>query len=216
VLLRGLRDACHFSETLSTLGNVYRHPHSRSDGLTHLVSESDDFELLQAAETNRLGMTESALTPHTDRSGMDDPPRLLGFWIESQSSVGGASTFVDGHRLIEDLSTHEPDSIRILTRPKSVIFRSEDGLREGEIVELSGEKLRLRFRFDRMVYFAPDVAELIPRLNDLIREQAKLVRLRAGEGYLVDNHRWLHGRTHFSGRRSCYRILLRSEELGTK
>lgn len=145
VLLKGFRKSQHFSETLGTLGQVYLHPHASPDGLTHLISESNPTEPTRAADSNLLGMTESALTPHTDRSGIDDPPQLLGFWIESQSSVGGASTFVDGHRLIEELSAHDPDSIRVLTRPRSVIFKSENGLMEGQILYLDGKKFTLRF-----------------------------------------------------------------------
>ncbi|MFJ5678081.1 hypothetical protein [Streptomyces sp. NPDC093097] len=33
------------------------------------------------------------------------------------------------------------------------------------------------------------------------------MELHAGEGYLLDNYRWLHARTAFLGTRRCYRAL---------
>jgi len=42
----------------------------------------------------------------------------------------------------------------------------------------------------------------------VVRELSLIKRLRAGQGYLIDNLRWLHGRTYVVGTRSAYRLLL--------
>jgi hypothetical protein len=33
-----------------------------------------------------------------------------------------------------------------------------------------------------------------------------MFRLNAGQGYILDNHRWLHGRRAFTGQRVMYRV----------
>lgn len=49
--------------------------------------------------------------------------------------------------------------------------------------------------------------EGFPRLRSLIYENACGVRLQEGQSYVVDNHRFLHGRTSFTGSRELLRIL---------
>ncbi len=41
----------------------------------------------------------------------------------------------------------------------------------------------------------------------LVEAMTVAVRLEPGQGYLVDNHWWLHGRTRFEGPREIIRIL---------
>ncbi|HWP19352.1 MAG TPA: TauD/TfdA family dioxygenase [Burkholderiaceae bacterium] len=206
VLLRGVKSQLHLLDIAGVLGTVFRHPHAAPDGLTH-VKAAHQWDSADAEARNEVGLTSSALTPHTDRSGMDRPPNVLGFWIEHQSAIGGSSTFVNGAKLIEELSVEDPQAVRALTRPKSVAFKSEAGLSEGQIVSFTDKGLLLRFRYDKMVYMAPDVAGVLPLLNRLMTRLAERFSLNDGEGYIVNNHSWLHGRTHFHGCRSAYRVL---------
>jgi alpha-ketoglutarate-dependent taurine dioxygenase len=206
VLFRGIGSAATFLELFSRLGRIYRHHDSLENGLTHVRSVA--MAQTDAADANRRGLTQDGLTPHTDRSGIDHPPKLLAFWIERQSAVGGASLFVDGHQLFDEVSAKSPAAIEALTRPKSVVFKSEKGLLESSIFDLREEELRIRFRFDRLVYMSPDVAAVVEDFMGLARDIALKLRLQSDEGYLIDNHRWLHGRTHFTGERSAYRLLL--------
>lgn len=208
VLLREVTSALQLRELASGLGCVYLHPHAEASGLTHVTCGAAAADRRDAAARNELGLTNTALTPHTDRCAMAVPPELMAFWIEAQSAVGGVSTFVDGHRIVEELSSHDPESIHALTRPTSVVFKSEQGLQEGSILTLGRDRFLLRFRFDHMVYLAPDVAAIMPRFIALVRELTIKLPLATGDGYLLNNHRWLHGRTHFVGTRSAYRLLL--------
>ncbi|WP_185019851.1 TauD/TfdA family dioxygenase [Pseudomonas brassicacearum] len=210
VLFKRVKSSNDFLSRFSTLGEIYRHNDYLPSGLTHITYgyENKDKEPVNAANTNKLGFTQGALIPHTDRSGLPVPPRLLAFWVEQQSGVGGSSLFSDGHRIFEKLSAYSPNVIEILTRPKSVVFKSETGFFEGSILYVEEGKLSIRFRFDRMVYLSPDVASVIQLFLDTIKSEMITVRLAENEGYLIDNHRWLHGRTHYSGARSAYRLLL--------
>jgi hypothetical protein len=45
-------------------------------------------------------------------------------------------------------------------------------------------------------------------LRRLISDQTLAVPLEAGQGYLVQNGWWLHGRTRFAGQRLAWRILV--------
>jgi alpha-ketoglutarate-dependent taurine dioxygenase len=208
VMLDGIQDSEHFLDSMKGLGNVHHHVDSLPNGLTHVRSATHAVDRSEAADLNRLGLTQDGLVPHTDRSSLPNPPRLLAFWIERQSSVGGSTLFVDGHRLFDDLSAREPAAIDVLMRPRSVVFKSEAGLREGSLFAMNGDRLTVRFRLDRMVYMSPDVAAVVPTLMTLMRASTIKMRLAARQGYLIDNHRWLHGRTHFHGERSAFRLLL--------
>ncbi|MCW5256426.1 TauD/TfdA family dioxygenase [Verminephrobacter aporrectodeae] len=213
VMLRNIRSKLEFLNSLSEMGGVYHHPHAEASGLTHVQVVGSSSDHAHAADRNELGLTGMALTPHSDRSSMTLPPEFLAFWIESQSCIGGASTFVDGHRLIEEMSAHEPEAVQVLTRPKSVVFKSEEGLKESSVISLEGDEFLMRFRFDRMVYLSPDVAAVMPKFNALVRQLTMMINLTSGDGYLVNNHRWLHGRTHFAGARSAYRLLMKRPHL---
>jgi hypothetical protein len=44
-------------------------------------------------------------------------------------------------------------------------------------------------------------------LSEAIERHTLIVPLVAGRGYLLDNHRWLHARTAFTGPRLIHRVL---------
>lgn len=208
VLIKNISKSEQFLVLFSSLGKIYHHADSFSNGLTHIKYDGESVSRSNAAEVNKLGLTQGALVPHTDRSGIELPPRLLALWIERQSRIGGASIFADGQQIFEEISAHFPEAIEILSRPKSVVFKSESGLIEGSIFQICGDEFFMRFRFDRMVYLSPDVAEVMPIFLETLRKCLVKIRLNSNEGYLIDNHKWLHGRTHYSGFRSAYRLLI--------
>lgn len=208
VVFSGVRSAGSLLEHLGHLGAAYVHADSDASGLTHIASASDALVHRDAADTNKLGFTHEGLFPHTDRSGVPSPPRLLAFWCERQAPVGGSSLFVDGHQLFDDLSSASPAAIEVLTRPSSVVFKSERGLVESSVFTITHSRLSVRFRLDRMIYISPDVAGVLPLLKDSIKRLSLKQPLKDGEGYLIDNQRWLHGRTHYIGPRSAWRLLL--------
>lgn len=208
IILENIKNKQDFLAQVSHLGEIVYHFDSMADGLTHIVNQAQTNKK-DAALSNHLGLTQGALIPHTDRSGMETPPSLLAFWIESQSHNGGSSLFVDSHLVFEELSVINPEATQILTRPKSVVFKSEKGLFESSIFEVDEQNLYVRFRFDKMVYFSTEVSQVMPDLLKMIEKCTIRRKLGAGSGYILNNRRWLHGRTHFFGDRSAYRLLMK-------
>ena len=206
VFLEGFEKPEELLRTLSPLGTVYHHRDSLANGLTHVATSEDDAQ--SAAGAGKLGFTKDGLVPHTDRSGANDPPNMLAFWIERPAAISGASLFVDAFALFEVMSCRFPNELAVLCRPNAAIFKSETGYLESSVFSTEGERLRIRFRFDNMMFLSPDAAKAVDVMLPVIRELSAIKRLHAGQGYLLDNLRWLHGRTHFVGARSAYRLLL--------
>jgi alpha-ketoglutarate-dependent taurine dioxygenase len=211
VVLNGIERAEQLLELMRPLGSIEPHRDSRPDGLTHIQADATQLSRAVASSAGHLGFRQDGLFPHTDRSGLPRPPDLLAFWIETQSRVGGSALFVDGYELFERLSQTAPEDLQCLMSPGSAVFKSEGGLIESSIFSIDEGRLRVRFRFDNMVYLSPAAAKAVDKLVAAVGELTLCERLRSGQGYVVDNTRWLHGRTHFIGARSAYRLLLRSE-----
>jgi hypothetical protein len=55
--------------------------------------------------------------------------------------------------------------------------------------------------------FSADATTVIPLLRAVIAQHLHAVQLRAGQGLLVSNTRWLHGRDRYTGPRVMLRIL---------
>ncbi|MET8247782.1 hypothetical protein ABZV31_27265 [Streptomyces sp. NPDC005202] len=54
---------------------------------------------------------------------------------------------------------------------------------------------------------APSSSPTCPLLRSAITASQRRLTLRTGQGYLLDNHRWLHARTRFTGDRRLLHAL---------
>ncbi|MDG4801002.1 TauD/TfdA family dioxygenase [Micromonospora sp. WMMD980] len=174
------------------------HPHQSVGGLTVITPH----HRIERAESE-AGFTRSALHPHTDRSVQAEPPSVLAALMTSPSRSGGVTTLVDGARVLTRLRHHFDDSTLVELR-----LRPADGSVERPVIEVAASLTRLRYRDDQVAAprGRPDV---LKRLRRLIIEETLTLELAAGEGYLVHNHRFLHGRTAFTGGRRLVRFLAR-------
>jgi len=78
----------------------------------------------------------------------------------------------------------------------------------GAIFERDADaRVSVRLRLDELSRFSPDVTRMIPRLVALAERHMLVLPLRAGQGYILNNSRWLHGRMRFSGTRTMFRVL---------
>ncbi len=66
---------------------------------------------------------------------------------------------------------------------------------------------KLRLRQDALARFSPDVQPHLPFLREALHRHTRTVRLCPGQALLVDNHRILHGRHAFTGKRLFLRAL---------
>lgn len=123
------------------------------------------------------------------------------------ASSGGDCVLIDGKSVYDDLAESEPDTLRALCAPHSVLFGGWSG-HLGSIFTPTGEgRVVLRLRLDELARFSPDVTRSLPAFRAAIDRHAITVRLAAGQGYIVHNHRWMHGWREFTGRRIMYRAI---------
>ncbi|KKK21364.1 hypothetical protein AOCH_002057 [Aspergillus ochraceoroseus] len=100
-----------------------------------------------------------------------------------------------------------PPRILMSTLKKHSSFRSEDGVFVPRPIfeESSG---MFRFRFDDNIQLSASLVLRFPQFLEVIYRNAYAISLEPGQGYLLDNHRFLHGRTAFHGSRELLRVLV--------
>lgn len=158
------------------------------------------------ARSGFAGFSARALAPHTDRSGIVYPPALLAICCSQPAESGGECVLVDGQTVYDDLAANQPDTLKSLFLPRSVQFGGAGGYLGSILSKGIADRIILRARFDDLAKFSPALNRWILKLSDTIDRHAITFTLRAGEGYILDNHRWLHGRRAFTGQRVIHRI----------
>lgn len=160
-----------------------------------------------ATASGYAAFTDSELIPHTDGSSVPDPPGLLLLTCVQPADEGGATQVVDGARIIATLAEKHPAALRSLSAPRAAFFGGAGGYL-GSVFEPAGlDRIRIRLRLDDLVRFSADAAAEIPLLRTVISRHLKTLRLGPGDGVLLCNRRWLHGRDPFDGRRIMLHIL---------
>ena len=174
------------------------HPHQSVEGLTVITPRERSADAEAEA-----GFTWSALLPHTDRSLQAEPPSVLAAVMVSPARSGGATALVDGARVLVRLSRAFGDAALADLR---LVPAGGRGARA--VAESAAGLVRIRYRDDQ-VAGPHGSSEVVTELRRLIAEETVLLELAAGEGYVLHNHRFLHGRTAFSCSRHQVRFLAR-------
>jgi alpha-ketoglutarate-dependent taurine dioxygenase len=199
-LVEGLADSAHLLRVARSVATVVPHRDSASDGVTTLVN-------LGSAENGAFaGFSSCALPPHTDRSGVANPPGLLVLGCSQPATSGGQCVLIDGQAVYNTLAETEPDALAALCAPRSVLFGGASGHLGAIFTEYDGGRVTIRLRQDDLVNFSPEVSRWLPMLRAAIDQHVHELDLSAGQGYLLDNHRWLHGRRAFTGHRVVHRV----------
>ncbi|KAL2809178.1 hypothetical protein BJX63DRAFT_370058 [Aspergillus granulosus] len=153
------------------------------------------------------GYSSEELYFHTDRSGWERPPRIVMSTLKKKSTTGGESLLADTTRILKDIKDQGDGLYELLTSSKHSSFASEDG----EFVPrpIFDETSSLfRFRFDDNIQLSASLVVRFPQLLDILYRNSFAVALQEGQGYVLDNHRFLHGRTAFTGSRELLRALV--------
>ncbi|MGI9608265.1 MAG: TauD/TfdA family dioxygenase [Acidimicrobiales bacterium] len=179
---------------------------------------------VRAEPVAKLGAkTGMAQAPHIDDAFTYSPPGIDIFHCLVNTSEGGLSTYVDGFAVAESIARADPDAYELLTTVPIAHIRRHPGeidmRNRGPLISLDefGRPCGIRY-FDRALAPLDCAAELVDpmfaairRFNELMLDPAFIARIRvpAGSGMLIDNHRVMHGRTAFdpsSGRhiRLCH------------
>jgi len=182
------------------LMTIRPHRDAGPDGVTVITGT-------QAQGSVYAAFTDAELIPHTDGSSVPDPPGLLLLTCQQPAGQGGRTRVADGPCIISTLAEQCPAALRALSAPWASFLGAAGGYL-GAVVEPAGPgRTRIRLRLDDLAWFSADAADAVPLLRTVIADHMQTFQLRAGEGVLLSNTRWLHGRDSFAGRRTMLRVL---------
>jgi alpha-ketoglutarate-dependent taurine dioxygenase len=191
-LVSGLAES-EFARLVGSYGELYQHPDANEGSTTVIVPDGR----LAAAG---LGFTRSRLALHTDRSSLPLPPRYVAMYMRQHDPFcGGNPKFADVQMAVSSINTEDLEKVTI----------RETGTERSVPLLVNSTSRAIRYRDDG--FWTLDgpralVRELRRRVELLTLE---VDWLRSGDGYIVDNHRFIHGRTEIRSRdRAVVRFLV--------
>jgi len=185
------------------LGDLVPHRDSTSSGIT-VITDRAGTRLLPG----QAGFSRHALAAHTDCSDLPRPPLIVAMTCGRPAERGGDLVLVDGRAVHHELSTTAPEALADLSARRGAYFGGAAGI-VGNVFEPDLHGLvALRLRRDELARFSPQTQRRLPVLAQVIDRHTITIPTRVGGGYVVNNRRWLHGRTAFSGPRTMYRVLI--------
>ncbi|MFG3136590.1 MULTISPECIES: TauD/TfdA family dioxygenase [unclassified Streptomyces] len=187
-------DVLAFSSRIMTMS---AHRDSDSDGLTTIRCIPR-----HAGRPGYAGLGNGELAPHTERSGLPHPPRLMLLVCSQPAESGGECLLSDGLRVHADLLEHQAgEAADVLARPRTAYFGAGDGHPTQVFTPHLDGRVSLRLRLDALARWSPLVLPHLFELQAATLRHQQPVRLVPGQAYLLDNERWLHARTGFDGNR---------------
>jgi hypothetical protein len=199
VLLDDVTSADHLLRLAHSIATIVPHRDSDASGLTTIA------DIGGQVRSGFAGFSACALNPHTDRSGIVNPPALLMMTCKQPASTGGECVVVDGKAVYDNLAEYHPKAAKALSAPQSTLFGGAAGCLSS-VFSTTGNRIAIRLRLDDLAQFSPEATRWLPVLRAAINRHATMFRLNTGQGYILDNHRWLHGRRALTGQRVMYRV----------
>ena len=200
VTFTGITGRTELASVARSLMSIRPHRDAGPDGVTVITDTG-------TAEPGYAAFTGAELIPHTDGTSVPDPPGLLLLTCQQPASRGGNTLLADAAQITETLAVQHPAALRALSAPRAAYFGAAGG-HLGPVCELAGPgRARVRLRLDDLAMFSADATPLIPLLRTVIAQHQQTIHLDAGQGLLVSNTRWLHGRDSYTGPRVMLRIL---------
>ncbi len=157
-----------------------------------------------------LTMTSRSLSPHADNPYRLPGPGYIFLECFRMSEVGGESTIVDGFCAAHRLRAADPEAFQVLTQVAPGFRHAEDEAileHAGPLIELGYDGGVRRIRYSNRTEQVPPLEPaLLARyyaarraFADLIfaPEMTLTIKLKPGDGMVLDNFRLLHGRTAF-------------------
>jgi alpha-ketoglutarate-dependent taurine dioxygenase len=189
---------------LKQFGNLFPHPDADSNGITKLKTDAS-----RVGKSGATGFTQDGLELHTDRSNVTNPPEIVSMLYAKNTGSGGDFLYADGQELYCLLRNEFPTVFRWALSPEAVQYNDGISSYSGPIF-CAGDpgKMRVRLRVDDFGYYAMTHN---PDLQIFLKCAHKLTRIYRPNNYdlvIMDNTRWLHGRTKFEGSREVWRVLL--------
>lgn len=202
VAFTGVGDRNELLHLSRRLGEIRPHPHGDADDLTLIARRSE----LQGHSTD--GFSSRRLALHTDGSSMARPPTLVIIGCLAPATDGGATVLADGAAAHRDLLRIAPAALAALSAPGSARFGASGGFESAVYTPVPGtDRVCVRFRSDADIWFAAETRRALPLFASVLRSRSFMLDLGPGDGYVLQNGRWLHGRRALSGSQSMLRAL---------
>lgn len=202
ILFRNMNSEEIALEISKSLGNIYRCIDSDSHGITTISNLNHGRNM-----KNSLAFTQAGLYPHTDRSPIHTPPKYLINWSISPSQIGGELLICDGKAVYDYLKSSHLNSCIALSEPDAAIFSDTIDSYSGPIFTTNDDKFQnIRFRRDNCIKFKNNYHQHVHTLFEAIDLHTIKLSTNSGDGYIIDNTRWLHGRNPYKNDRIIKRI----------
>jgi len=189
------------------------------------------FDVMSKDDANSVAYTNLPLVTHTDEGYRDPAPTVQLQHFLRADGAGGASTLVDGFRVAEDIRHNDPAAFHLLSTTMHR-FHFADDTAEHEnfatVIDLDGTGAVRSIRYSnhsvtpfRMPFDLMEDYYSAYRLFGAMRESDEYqlrIPMGAGDLYMVDNRRVLHGRTGFSsgGARHLQSCYIERDELASQ
>ncbi len=171
------------------------------------------FDVRTEVDPVNLAYTGLPLQVHTDNPYRDPVPTLQLLHCLDSDAGGGDSVVVDGFEAVAHLAREAPDTLALLARHSVPFAFTRDNATHlaarGPMIELSpeGELKAVRFNnrsaapFDLPYEAMADFYAAYRRFAAILERPTLAVtfKLAAGDLFVVDNRRVLHGRTGYAG-----------------
>ncbi|MDT9685040.1 TauD/TfdA family dioxygenase [Streptomyces sp. TRM76323] len=178
------------------------HPDSDPDGLTTIRDRG-----AASRRSGLAGLGSGELLAHTERSSLPRPPRLMLLVCQQPAISGGEVLLTDGRALHAFLAEHAPQALAMMVLPGTAFYGDGGGHPSQIFTRHRDARISIRLRQDALAAFSPLITGHLPHLRAAIDALQQRITLDTGQGYLIDNSRWLHARTGFCGDRVCVRAL---------
>lgn len=146
VLLDDVTSADHLLRLAHSIATIVPHRDSDASGLTTTADIGGQMR------SGFAGFSACALDPHTDRSGIVNPPALLMMACGQPASTGGECVVIDGKAVYEDLAESHPKATKALSAPRSVLFGGASGCLSS-VFSPTGDRITIRLRLDELAQF---------------------------------------------------------------
>lgn len=183
----------------------------------------DFFDVKTHIKPTNLAYTAKALELHTDTPAEDFAPGIQFLHCRANSVEGGQNLFLDGVAAANDLRAEHPEDFRLLSEIDIPFYNEHDSydMRSRQRVieldqhgEVSGLTISQHMAdvFDLPQELMDSYYPAFCRFGRMLQSDKYLMRFRmnAGECFVFDNHRIVHGRAAYSATsgerylRGCY------------
>lgn len=165
-----------------------------------------------AADARYVADSAAHFSLHTDRAFSVMPPPYIGLLCEAAASTGGESLLADAQALYQHvLAEAGADALASLFQPFYTLRRSPHEVHRPLFFCNEHGRNCFAYRGKDMateVRFPPEYAALMRLVEGFLTDPANMLKLplEPGQILLVDNHRYLHGRSEFQGQRLLLRL----------